>query len=485
MSFLSFFKKQSPKDLPPLKFHNTLSGNLEEFAPLSLNKVKIYACGPTAYDTQHIGNLFPPVVMNILHRTLNVWGYKVQAVNNITDFGHISEDEAAEDKMSKGLRREGLTMTLANMRKLAEKYAQLFFDDLPLLGIDPKKIQFPRASDYIPEQVSLIKSLEQKSYAYPTSDGVYYDVSKFKTYGKLGNIDLAGLQEGARVVENPEKHSPFDFALWKLDKKLGWKSPWGLGFPGWHIECTAMIFKLLGKQIDIHMGGIDLIPTHHNNEIAQAEALTGKQYVKYWIHNAHITIEGKKVSKSIGNTIYLHNLVDKGLNPRALRYWFMTGHYRSPMNFTWEAITGADTALKRLTRAYLELPQGGVPHVGFLKNFYQKMANDLDTAGALAETWNFIKGDGAYADVSPADKKASLAKVDAILGLGFSDPQQTAKLKVLEQKDLPTEVQSLVDEREAARAVKDFTKADTLRQEIERKGFELKDAAGGPQITKK
>jgi cysteinyl-tRNA synthetase len=490
MKFPTFFAKKKP-ELPPLRFHNTLSGKTETFLPLN-HTVRMYSCGPTAYDQQHIGNLFPPVVANVVHRTLNVWGYKVKEVINITDFGHISEDEASEDKMTKGLRREKKALTLKNMRALAEKYAHLFFEDLPPLGINPERIKFPRASDYIKEQVALVQALEEKGYAYRVSDGVYFDVSRFAEYGKLGGTNLAGQLAGARIEENKEKHSPYDFALWKLNKKLGWESPWGKGFPGWHTECVAMIFTLLGRQIDIHMGGIDLVPIHHNNEIAQAEALTGKQYVRYWLHNAHITIEGKKVSKSLGNTIYLHNLVDRGLSARALRYWFLTGHYRTPMNFTWDAIEGANTALNRLSRIFLELGQHGSTFaqgstrsnlVGntFVQSFYEAIANDLNTAQALALIWGMVKDDS----ISPAQKRAWLLEADQILGLGLDEHGPTNKLAVIAANELPEEVQQLVEQREKTRLSKDFAKADELRDKIGELGFEIEDSTGGPKITKK
>ena len=481
MNLLSFFKPKPNRALPQLKFHNTLSGKLEVFESFN-STVRMYNCGPTAYDRQHIGNFFPSVVANILRRILEVWGYSVLEVNNITDFGHISEDEDTEDKMTKGLRREGLELNLKNMRALAEKYAELFFEDLPHLGIDPKKVQYPRASDYIPEQIALVKTLEQKGYAYKTSDGVYFDISKFPLYGKLGSINLMGQQAGARVEENPEKRNPYDFALWKLDRRLGWESPWGLGFPGWHTECVAMIFKLLGRQIDIHMGGIDLAPVHHNNEIAQAEAATGKQFVRYWIHNAHITVEGKKISKSIGNTVYLHNLVDRGLSPRSLRYWFLTGHYRSPTNFTWGAIEGADTALARLQRLFLELPPSGfAPDEKFLNDFYAAVADDLDMPRALARVWDLARDE----NISPTIKKSSLARADKILGLGLADARPIARLRVVERGDLPEEVRKLVAEREVARASRDFAHADDLRGQMATLGYAVEDTLSGPRITKK
>ncbi|OGC82856.1 cysteine--tRNA ligase [Candidatus Adlerbacteria bacterium RIFCSPHIGHO2_02_FULL_52_17] len=479
MGLFSLFSKPPAKDLPSLRLYNTISGKIEDFVPLSGRMVKMYNCGPTVYDEQHIGNLFAAILPDTLRRSLEAWGYKVQQVINITDFGHLTGDnegdpDLGEDKMSKGLKREGLTPTLLNMRALAEKYAALYIADLYSLGVNIDKIRFPRASDYIQEQVAIIKSLEQKGYAYKTSDGIYFDTAKFKEYGALGSINLSGQREAARVEANPEKRNSRDFALWKFDKKLGWQSPWGLGFPGWHIECTAMIFTLLGKQIDIHTGGIEHIPIHHNNEIAQAQSLTGKKYAKYWLHNEHITIEGKKISKSLGNTVYLRQIVDRGYSPRALRYWVLTGHYRTPMNFTWEAIGGADQTLKRLTRHFLEAPSEHTSS-SFLAEFYSSIGNDLKTAQGLALVWKHIK---------TLDKK-TLREVDRVLGLGFSDPQAAAKLSVLTDNELPAEVQKLVAYREEARQSKDFAKADELRGIIENSGYSIKDSDKGPMLTKK
>ena len=479
----TFFKPRK-NPMPQLRLYNTLSDKVEPFLPLKNGEVRMYSCGPTAYDRQHIGNLFPPVAADTVHRALLTWGYKVKQVINITDFGHISEDDAGEDKMTKGLRKDGMALTLENMRALAEKYAALFFLDLPDIGIDPSKIKFPRASDYIPDQIALIKSLEQKGYAYTISDGVYFDTSKFHHYGKLGHINLEGQLAGARVEEQKEKKTSYDFALWKFDQKLGWESPWGLGFPGWHTECVAMIFALLGKQIDIHMGGVDLVGTHHNNEIAQAEALTDKKYVGYWLHNAHITIENKKVSKSLGNTVYLHNLTDRGISSRALRYWFLTGHYRTPMNFTWEAIEGANTALQRLQKYFFEeLSQAGLgePNAKFLDKFYNAIAEDLNTAKALAHVWDLIKDHS----ISPTEKRASLLLADKLLGLGLSEKRAYSKITITRESDLPEDIRRLVRERDDARLDKNFNKSDELRIAIEKAGFEVKDTKEGQKLTKR
>ncbi|MBY0473380.1 cysteine--tRNA ligase [Patescibacteria group bacterium] len=483
----SLFKRvwmQNPPTggLPPLTLHNTLSGTKEEFQPLN-HIVRMYNCGPTPYDEQHIGNLFGPVLFNVLRRTLETWGYKVNQVTNITDFGHLSSDaDNGDDKMTLGLKREGKAFTIENMLALAEKYADIYFRDNAQLGVDLKKITFPRASQYIKEEIALVRALEEKGYAYVTSDGVYFDTKKFVGYGKLGGLTNDTTE--SRIEENSEKKNPRDFAVWKFstggEDKLGWDSPWGKGFPGWHIECTAMIFALLGKQTDIHTGGIEHIPVHHNNEIAQAEAITGKQYVRYWLHNAHITIEGKKISKSLGNTVYLHNIVDKGLNPLALRYWFMTGHYRTPMNFTWDALEGADAALSRLTRAYLEMKDlpaqaGGKADEEFLQKFYACIANDLGTAQALALIWENLS----------TLNKATLRAADRILGLGLADARPPQKLKVLKQEDLPEEVKDIVVQREEARTSKDFSKSDHLRARLDELGFTVIDSSEGQKITKK
>jgi cysteinyl-tRNA synthetase len=467
------FQKERLAVRPALMLHNTLSGKPEAFVPIN-GTVKMYNCGPTVYDRQHIGNLRPYVFADTLRRALNAWGYKVKQVINITDVGHLTSDaDEGEDKLEAAASRKG-----QSAQDIAKEVTVGWFADLDALGIDRSAIEFPRATDYIAEQIALVQSLEQKGYAYTIDDGVYFDTAKFVGYGKLGGINLAGQQAGARVEENKEKKNPHDFALWKLSpagstRQQEWPSPWGVGFPGWHIECTAFIFKLLGKQIDIHTGGVDHIPVHHNNEIAQAEAITGKQYARYWMHNEFITIEGKKVSKSIGNTIYLSQLTDHGMFARALRYWYLTGHYRSPMNFTWEALEGANAALVRLARAYHELPDG-TPDQNFLKMFYAAIADDLDTPKALALVWKNIK----------TLNKATLVETDNILGLGLAEVRPMQKLEI-SHTDLPEDVRELLNSREAARAKKDFAKADEFRAEIESAGYDLKDTPEGPQITKK
>ena len=445
----------------------------------------MYNCGPTVYDRQHIGNLRPPVVFNVLRRVLDYWGYDVRQVTNITDFGHLTSDaDEGEDKMSMGLKREGMVLTLENMHVLAEKFAELYFDDVRSLGVDTEKTIYPRASDYILEQIALIKTLEEKGYGYRAKDGVYFDISRFPSYGKLGGIKLGGLKAGARVKASAGKRGPYDFILWKSDAHLGWESPWGKGFPGWHIECTAMIFKLLGRQIDIHTGGIEHIPVHHNNEIAQAESASGKRYVKYWLHNDHITIEGKKISKSLGNTVYLHNIADRGFSPLSLRYWFLTAHYRSPANFTWEALEGAHTARERLLRFFFEElagVNGGIPDAAFMRDFTASLARDLDTPGAVARVWELIKDE----KISKQAKHASLLEADKLLGFGLSDKREMSKLAVVPEKELPEDIKKLMEERNSARAAGEYVKADELRKAIVSRGYDIKDTPGGSQVVKR
>ncbi|MDE2213352.1 MAG: cysteine--tRNA ligase [Patescibacteria group bacterium] len=477
------FQRAHP-NRPPLRLHNTLSGALEEFTALSSREVKMYNCGPTVYDRQHIGNLRSYVLADTLRRALLYWGYSLKQVINITDVGHlVSDADEGEDKMEASAKKQG-----RSAKDIASEYTDAFLKDLDALGIDRTHILFPRATEYISEQIALVKTLLEKGYAYEIADGIYFDVSRFPSYGKLGGIKLSGLREGARVEENPEKHGPYDFALWKrsppgVEREQEWNSPWGVGFPGWHIECTAMIFKLLGKQIDIHTGGVDHIPVHHNNEIAQAEAATGKRYVKYWLHNEFITIEGKKISKSLGNTVYLYNVADRGLSPKVLRYWFLTAHYRSPINFTWEALEGAASARDRLLRHFFEeyaQAEGGTPDESFMRNFLDALAHDLDTPKALAAVWEMVRNES----LSPAVKRASLLEVDTLLGIGIGDARERMKLSVIPERELPEEIQKLLQEREEARASKDFTRADVLRRELQERGYEISDTPEGSRISK-
>ena len=474
----------------PLYLHNTLSGKKEAFVPLHPGRVKMYNCGPTAYDHQHIGNLAAAVFADVLRRTLVYNGYAVTQVMNFTDFGHLTSDaDEGEDKMALGLKREGLAPTLENMRTLADTYITSFLEDVRLLNVDTDAMQFPRASDYIEPQIALIQTLVEKEYAYELDDGVYFDTTRFPHYGALGGQSDSQQEAGARVAGNPKKRNPRDFVLWKKNADIGWDSPWGQGMPGWHIECSGMILSLLGRQIDIHTGGIEHIGVHHNNEIAQSEAATGvRPFVRYWLHREHIRIEGKKISKSLGNTVYLRHIVERGFAPLSYRYWLLTAHYRTPANFTWEALEGAQTALKKLHRHFVdELAVGddGAMSAPHEEEFRAAINDDLDTPRALAVLWELVKD----ATVSPQDKRVTLLAFDRVLGLGLSESsEKLAALmrgggRIVTVSEVPHDVRALVDEREEARAHKDFARADALRDAIRKYGYAIEDTPDGPRLT--
>ena len=475
----------------PLYFFNTLGKEKQQFTLPSLaSAVRMYNCGPTVYGKQHIGNLSMFVFADILRKTLEYNGFKVRQAINITDFGHLTSDQdEGDDKMTKGLKAEKMKVTMENMRVLGEKYTKLFLEDIGQLGVDTSKIEFPRASDYIPAQIAMIQTLEEKGYAYRGESGVYFDTSKFPTYGALGNIDIEHLKEGARVAVSTEKRHPTDFLLWKSDKKMGWDSPWGKGFPGWHIECSAMINSVLGKQIDIHTGGIEHIPVHHNNEIAQSESATGKRPLsRFWMHRAHVQIEGAKIAKSDGNVVYLSDVVERGFHSLALRYLFLGAHYRSPSNFTWEALEASQRAFVRLLVLRLSIKDapGIVPKV-WQKKFVERINDDLDTPGALAVMWEMTKDP----TLSQGEILAALTEFDSVLNLGLADP--SADLKNLAQREfkvelspaeMPAELRALIIERDEAREKRDWTRADELRAKIEAMGFALEDSASGTKVFK-
>ena len=479
-----FTRKTEKATHQPIYFRNTLTGEKEEFVPLKADKpVTMYSCGPTVYDHAHIGNLRAFLLPDLIKRTLIYNGYTVKHTINFTDFGHLTDDgDEGEDKMMKALKREGKPVTLEAMREVAEIYIRSFKSDLESFNILPPT-QYTPASDFVREQIALIKTLSDKGYTYETSDGIYFDITKFPKYGAIGNIDITKIREGARVEINPEKRHPADFALWKK-AMLGWDSAWGKGFPGWHIECTAMIFATLGKQIDIHTGGEDLKYTHHNGEIAQAEAVTGKPFVHYWLHNAHITINDQKIAKSLGNGIRLSQLVDRGYSPEAYRYWLLTAHYQTPANFTFEALDGAKQALFRLKRYIFEewKNQSGKVNAAYQKRFTAAINDDLDTPKAIALMWELVKDDV----VADADKVATLRDFDRVLGLGLTDSPAEAMraLGIVKSKDIPEEVTQLLIKREAARAAKQWDEADALRAQINLHGYLVEDGPKGQKLTK-
>ncbi len=478
-----FEKKKAAVPGLPLYFYNSLTGKSEAFVALTPGTLKMYSCGPTVYDHIHIGNLRAYLLPDLIKRVAMYNGYTVKHVINFTDFGHLSDDgDAGEDKMMKALKREGLPATLTAMRQVAETYMDSFKEDnIDFRNIPPTK--YTPASDYVEEQIRLIQTLIEKGYAYETSDGVYFDISKFPTYGKLGNIDLEKMRSGARVEINTEKKHPADFALWKKGL-LGWDSAWGKGFPGWHIECTAMIFATLGKQIDVHTGGEDLKYTHHNGEIAQAEAITGKLYVSYWLHNAHLGIDGTKIAKSLGNGIRLKNLAERGISPETYRYWLLTAHYRAPINFTFEALEASKQALFRLKRYVFEEYKNAAGEINeeYRKKFHAAINDDLDTPKAIALMWEIVKD----SSLSPGDKVATLKEIDSVLDLGLSDdPDEVVReLGIIEPDEVPEEIQALLDQREAARMVQNWDEADRIREAINFKGYSLEDTATGPRVSK-
>ena len=477
------FGRKKPLTLRDINLYNTESGQLEVFKALKSPQVLMYSCGPTVYDYAHIGNLRSYVFSDIVKRTLLRNGYLVKHTINFTDFGHLTDDaDEGEDKMMKGLKREGLSITLAGMHELGNKYIKAFIDDTNEMRILPPTT-WARASDYVAKQISLVKTLDDKGFTYETSDGVYFDIAQFPAYGRLGHIDLAGLKNGARVQVNSQKRHPADFAVWKKSE-LGWDSRWGKGFPGWHVECSAMALATLGKQIDIHTGGIDHIHTHHNAEIAQSEAVTGRQFVRYWMHNAFITIDNTKISKSLGNNLTMRHLRDRGFSGDDYRYWLLTAHYRSPVNFSWDALKGAKQALFRLKRYMYEdfKQKSAIPDAAYMERFENHLANDLDTPGAIAVLWEMIKDTKLDAKV----KCGTLIAMDEVLDIGLSDDPTDGirSLGVVATDELPEELQELVDRREVARIARNWIEADTLRDAVLLKGYVIEDTPQGPKLTK-
>ena len=466
----------------PLHLYNTASRQLEIFAPDDPTDVTVYTCGPTVYDYTTIGNLRSYVFADVLRRTLIFNGYVVRSTMNFTDFGHLTDDaDAGEDKILRALQKQGSPLTLESMRLFTSKYIDLYKQDALKMNIIPPT-QYARASDFVAEQIRLIKELEEKEYAYTTSDGVYFSIESFPNYGILGNIDLDKLKSGARIAVNLEKRHPADFALWKRGE-LGWDSPWGRGFPGWHIECSTMAMETLGPSIDIHTGGIDLQCTHHNAEIAQSEAATGKTFVKYWLHNAFITIDGQRVGKSIGNAITIPELEAQGYDPVAYRYWLLTSHYRSTVNFTYSALDQAQQALRRLQRHYYEeyaAANTGVVDSIVLEKFIAAINNDLDTPRALAIAWDLVRNGTQKIDT----KAATLRKMDEVLGIGLEHDQATGlhHLGIADIGTVNDEIEELLTKRETARAAQDWVEADRLRAEIQVHGYEVDDTSEGQRL---
>ncbi|PIR84990.1 cysteine--tRNA ligase [Candidatus Kaiserbacteria bacterium CG10_big_fil_rev_8_21_14_0_10_45_20] len=473
-----FFLKKNPT--AEIRLFNTKGRMKEAFQPLSKGQVKMYSCGPTVYDYAHIGNLRSFVLSDITRRVFEYAGYEVKQVINITDFGHLVGDaDDTEDKMLLGLRREGLALNMENMLSLADTYIDAFKEDIQAMNVHTPDV-LPRASDHVRGMVAYIETLLQKNYAYATSDGIYFDTAKFSDYGVLGG---SGSEEHSRIGVSAEKKNQKDFALWKFNSEIGWDAPWGKGVPGWHIECTAMSTRYLGKSFDIHTGGIDHIAIHHNNEIAQAESANNKPYARFWLHNEFVTFDSKRIGKSEGNAITLRQVVDKGISPLSYRYWLLTGHYRQSMNFTWDAVHAAQTARERALRAFSELKGKGEVDEVYRKLFEGALYDDLNTPEAVAVMWRLIKDE----TVSQGSKKATLLLFDTVFGIGFLSLEKkadSAKISVSSEKEIPDDVQQLSDKREQARTEGNWNEADTLRAQIEALGFTVEDTPDGPVLRR-
>jgi len=459
-----------------LRLYNTLTRQIGELEPSREDGVVgIYTCGPTVYNYQHIGNYRTYIFEDSLRRGLDLLGYKVRHVMNVTDVGHLTSDaDEGEDKMDAAARREGKTAW-----ELAALYTRAFQEDIRKLRILEADV-LCRATEHIPEQIALVRRLEEKGFTYKTSDGVYFDTSKFPDYGRLmGGARLAGNQEGARVQANPEKRNPGDFALWKLSPKdkqrqMEWDSPWGKGFPGWHIECSAMAMKYLGETFDIHCGGVDHIPVHHTNEIAQAEAATGKPFVRVWLHGEFLVLNKAKMAKSAGGFIRLADIEAKGVDALDYRYFCYGAHYRRQLEFSWEALEAAKAGRARLKERATDLFRGdGSPDPGAsaaadaaMEGFKARVADDLDMPGALAFVWEALKPGKMPAPV----QKELLRRVDAVLSLGLAEPSG---------ETLSPEQQGLFDRYIDARKRKDYAASDSLRKELTLKGVRVKDTPKG------
>ncbi len=476
-----------------IQFTNTLTRKKEAFEPLEKGKVKIYSCGPTVYATPHIGNFRAFIFADILRRSLELLGLEVNHVMNITDVGHLTSDsDAGEDKLEKGAKREGISPL-----EIARKYEDEFLRDLEKLNI-LKPTQLPRATEHIPEQIELIKKLEEKGFTYSTSDGIYFDTSKFENYGKLSGQKMEDKEAGARVEVKSEKKNPADFALWKFcvgenaNHILRWPNPngEGEGFPGWHLECSAMSLRYLAPEIfknkqlqtsnyklptfiDIHTGGVDHIPMHHENEIAQSEAASGKKFVNYWMHNEFLTVDGGKMSKSLGNLFTLEDLEEKGFDPLAFRYLCLNSHYRSKLNFTWEALKNAQNSLANLREIYQSLPSPKIGCAEEEKKFSEALADDLNSPQALAIVWEVARD----SKLPPEARKQTLKKFDQVLGLDLEKQEAEVELTVEQEK--------LLEERKKAREEKDFAKSDEIRDEFAKAGLEIEDSSEGQIVKRK
>ena len=455
-------------------FYNTLTKQKDLFKPIEEGKVKIYSCGPTVYKDATIGNMRTNLLNDTLRRVLKYNGYELKHVMNITDVGHlVSDGDEGEDKMLKSAREEHKSPL-----EIAEHYTKLFFRDLERLNIETPEVVC-KATDHIKEMLEMVQKIMEKGYAYETSTAIYFDVSKLDKYGILSGINLNDQKAGARVDIDPEKRNPYDFALWikaPANHLMKWDSPWGPSYPGWHIECSAMSTKYLGEEFDIHTGGIDLVPTHHENEIAQNKGACGKNPAHYWIHGEYLLINGGKMSKSLGNTYLIDDIIAKGYSPLAYRLFNYSCHYRGKLNFTWEGIESANTSLIRLREGYQKHLNGNSDVsneiIADMENrFHQAINDDMNMPLALSVVWEAVK----YPEKSPKIAQL-LKKFDTVLGIKIDEVQETK---------IPQEILDLVKERKQARSDKNWSESDRLRDLIAEKGYIVKDTKDGTEVLKK
>ena len=464
-----------------ITLYNTLTRKKENFVPLEGNEVRIYTCGPTVYSYAHIGNFRSYIFMDNLRRVLEYNGYTLKHVMNITDVGHLESDaDEGEDKMEKAARKEN-----KNPYEIAKFYTDIFFRDMGRLHIEKPEI-IAKATDHIPEMIEFVKKLVENGYAYETSRAIYFDISKLDKYPILSNRKLDEQIAGARVEVDPEKRSPYDFAVWiKAPENhiMKWESPWGLSYPGWHLECSAMSRKYLGDVFDIHTGGVDHIPTHHENEIAQSKGCTGKIPAKIWMHVEFLQVDGGKMSKSLGNTYILDNLQEKGIEPLAFKMFCYTAHYRTKLNFTFESAISTQKALNRLREAYLKHEQAPKIQIeeksiqDYKERFLEAINDDLNMPLAMGIVWEI-----ARKEIKAREWADLLVELDKVLALDLKNSKDYLK----EEKTiiLPEEIQTMVEQRKIARENKDWAKSDSLREKIEQAGYVVKDTKEGMVIEK-
>lgn len=469
-----------------LRLYNSLTKTVVDFVPLEPGKVRVYNCGPTVYKRQHIGNMRRFLSADFLRRTLEFLGYEVRDITNITDVGHLTQDDIdeGEDKIEKAAREAKTTP-----QEIADRELKRFQEDLVMLNIEPAHL-YPRASAHIQEMQDLITELIAKKHAYQTSSGVYFDVTSFPTYGALSGNTLSTLEAGARVAVRGEKRHPADFVLWVVDNThlQKWPSPWGVGYPGWHIECSAMSLKYLGPDIDIHTGGEDNRFPHHENEIAQSEGATGEQFVRVWMHNRHLQVGGKKLAKREGEQITLDTLTERGFSPLAFRLLVFSHHYQTKMDFSWEQmdvftehLKAIKQLLRRLHEASIQKGAAGEPDQNMVLQFRMALEDNLNTPQAWAVWLSFVSAAHKQLDgegKGAASLLATLHAMDTVVGVADVLESEIAK------ETIPAPIQQLVREREEAKKVRDFVHADEIRARLTQEGYKVEDTSFGPRVIK-